>query len=226
MDTIVVTSIPPAHPHKDNINEAIKSWQRYGDVYSLNCPQEIEELKIQHPDVIFVDTHKTIQHTIGKPLISVNALIDLAITENKNLLIVNADIIISELPVLNEDGITIFSRYDYTTSFEEAKIFPPGFDIFYFPNRLLPLFPPCIYSLGASFHDYYYPKICFLNNIPVYYPQGKYAFHKIHVTQYPYDEWFKLGEYFKLDFKYDARLNVPQIATMALAEIKEKSIKY
>jgi hypothetical protein len=226
MNTIIVTSIPPVHPHKDNINEAILSWKRYGDVYSLNSPKEIEQLKKEHPNVFFRETHKTMQHLVNKPLVSINSLIDLAITQKQNLLIVNADIIISKLPELKDDGVTIFSRYDFKEDMSVNEMFVWGFDLFHIPNHLLHLFPPSIYALGSTWFDLAIPFRAIESGVPVYYPEGKFIFHKWHNTQWPQHEWEKMAMYFRWEFGFPDYLTGGQTATRAMSRIKLEAIKY
>jgi hypothetical protein len=119
----------------------------------------------------------------------------------------------------------MLSRYDYTNSFDDGKIFNNGFDVFFIPKQLLHIFPPSIYAMGAAWWDYWIPYRAMLAGIPVYWPQGKYAFHKLHPTQYSQDEWNYLGEYFRWEFKLNKKLMIGQIATATLLHIQTKAIK-
>lgn len=217
---IIVTSLSAGHSNKDNQHNAVKSWQRHGKCYSLNNSEEIEKLKHLFYDVKFIKTDRTVNQLIGKPLVSINAMIDFANEYGQDILLINSDIILTGLPELRKDGVTIFSRYDYTDSFDDAKMFIYGFDIFHIPHHLLNIFPPSIYSLGCPWWDISLPYRCILNNIPLYYPEGRYAYHKLHPTQYNTDEWNYIAEYFKWEFKLDKKLNGGQVATMIMNKIK------
>lgn len=217
---IIITSLSAGHSNKDNQHNAIKSWEGYGERYSMNSENEIIQLEPLFNDVRFVKTDRTVQQLIGKPLVSINAMIDFANKKEKDLLLINSDIVLMGLPELRQDGITIFSRYDYADTFEAAKMFVYGFDVFHIPYRFLNSFPPSIYSLGCAWWDLSLPYRCILNNIPVYYPEGRYAYHKLHPTQYNTDEWNYIAEYFKWEFKLDKRLNGGQVATIIMNIIK------
>ncbi len=112
------------------------------------------------------------------------------------------------------------SRYDYDTDINQTTMFPHGYDAFYIPAKFLHIFPPSIYALGAAWHDYWIPKWCILKNIPIYYPVGKFAFHKIHPVQYSHEEWLRIGEYFRWEFRLDKNLSIPQVATQTINQIR------
>lgn len=222
---IVVTSISPGHKNAENQQRAIDSWQQYGKCYSLNCEEEVKVLNGNYSGIEFVETHRTSNHYVGKNMVSVNAIFDFAKGLKEDLLLINSDIVLRELPILKEDGMTIFSRYDYTEDMDDNKMFVHGFDVFFIPHNILHIFPPSIYGVGIPWHDFVWPFHCILNNIPVYYPKGIYAFHKLHPTQYAVDEWLYIGEHFRLDFRLDKNLTIPQIATQSMERIKQ-NLKY
>lgn len=219
---IVVTSLSPQHTNASLQAEAIKSWQPFGVCYSLNTASEIEKIEKLYSDIVFIKTNKTVESLMDKPLVSINAILDFANVMEEDLLLINSDIILSGLPELKQDGITILSRCDYTNSFEDCRKFEAGFDVFHIPHNFLNIFPPCIYALGAAWFDYWIPFRVILNNIPLYYSQEKYAFHKRHETQYSIDEWYRVGKFFRWEFRLNEELNIEQIATDALANIKSR----
>lgn len=223
---IIVTSLSGSHSNAANQKTAVDSWQQFGECYSLNCKNEIEILEPLYPNITFIETDKTIEHLVGKPLVSVWSMMQFAKGRNEDLLLVNSDIVILRLPELKEDGITLFSRYDYNNYYTEGTLFPNGFDAFYIPNKLLNLFPFSIYSLGACYHDYVLALIAIEKKIPVYYPDGKFCFHKIHEVHYSFQEYLDLGEYFRWHFKLSRSLTIPQVAQQSLAKIKENLISY
>jgi hypothetical protein len=225
---IIVTSISPNHSNYENQQTAIESWGNKYKIYSVNCAEEIELLKDKHPTVTFLETQKTIEYFTGKPLVSINAIIDIARLQWQDLLLINSDIELTELPELKKDGITIFSRYNYKDgeTKDNAVMFPHGFDVFHIPLQFLKIFPPSIYGLGASHFDHWIPFHAMLKNIPIYYPEGKFAYHKEHPTQYGIRQWEYIGEYFKWEFKFQKQLLVGQIATMAMQRINNYITKY
>ena len=222
---IVVSSISPKHSNGSNQQNAIDSWNKYGLCFSLNTEKETEVLSDNYTGISFIETHKTLETVFGKPFISINSIIDFAIQKNDDLLIVNSDIVINELPPLKTDGMSFFSRYDYTDHWGDAKMFQAGFDVYFIPKELLKIFYPSVYAMGVAFWDYWIIMVCINKGIPVYWPQGKYAYHKIHPTQYSVEEWLYIGAYFKWEFKVHNEVNIGQMATHFLNLIKEKAIK-
>lgn len=223
---IIVTSISPKHSNANQQQLAIDSWNKLGyDCYSLNCKREISFLEKEYNGVTFIETDKTMESIYGKPVVNINAFFEFAKGRMDDLLLINSDIHLRSLPEFKMDGITIMSRYDYEEGFDNSKIFSAGWDVFHIPFNFLSVFPPSMYALGVAFHDYSSPYRCILKNIPVYWPQQKHAFHKIHKTQYDYEEWFRVGEMFKWEHKIDPRTTIPQIATHYLNIIKSTAIK-
>lgn len=223
---IIVTSLSPGHVNRLLQFDALKSWQKFGRCYSLNCETEIEILENDgYSGIEFIPTDRTIEYFIKKPLVSINAIIDFAKSINEDLLIINSDIILSALPELKQDGVTIFSRHDYTETVEDCSMFEAGFDVVHIPRHFLKIFPPSIYGLGATHWDHQIPFHVIKNNIPLYWPQKKYAFHKKHITQYDYKQWEYMGQFFKLEFKFPQQMTIGQIATMTMQKIIHSAIR-
>jgi len=212
----IITSLSPGHSNKDNQQIAVESWQRFGNCYSMNLEDEITE---PYTGIKFIETTKTTQFYTGKKLVSINAMIDFA---KEDLLLINSDIVLTSLPELKQDGITIFSRNDYVSDINEATIFKNGFDAFYIPEKFLTIFPPSVYSMGAAWWDYWIPYTAIYEGISVYSPTTKHAFHKIHPTQYSFEEWNLMGDFFRWQFKFNKRMTIPDIASLALRTIKSK----
>lgn len=213
---IIVTSLSPNHSCNSNQHNAIASWKQYGDCYSLNNPNEIDKLK--EYDIELIPTGRTLHPVLQKYLININSILDFS--PANDLLYLNSDIILKNLPPLKQDGVTLMSRYDYTDDINQVTMFPHGFDAFYIPKQFLNEFPPSIYALGAAWHDYWIPKWCIVKGIPLYYPAGKFAFHKVHPVQYSHTEWLRIGEYFRWEFQLPRELTIPQIATKTINEIR------
>ena len=223
---IIVTSLSPGHINKILQFDALNSWQIFGKCYSLNCESEIQALKNDgYSGVEFIPTDRTIEYFTRKPLVSLNAIIDFAKSLNEDLLIINSDILLMGLPEFKKDGVTILSRYDYKETIEDCSIFDAGFDVVHIPKQFLKIFPPSIYGLGASHWDHQIPFHVIKKNIPLYWPQEKYAFHKTHVTQYDQKQWEYIGQFFKLEFKFPPQMTIGQIATMVMQKIIHSAIK-
>lgn len=212
----IITSLSPGHSNKDNQQTAVESWQQFGNCYSMNMEDEITE---PYTSIKFIATNKTTQFYTGKKLVSINAMIDFA---KDDLLLINSDIVLTSLPELKQDGITIFSRHDYNTDIETSTIFKNGFDAFYIPKQFLNIFPPSVYAMGAAWWDYWIPYTAIYEGTQVYSPTTKHAFHKVHPTQYSFDEWNLMGDFFRWQFKFNKRMTIPDIASLALRTIKSK----
>lgn len=221
---IIATSLSPKHSNAANQQAAVDSWQHFGKCVSFNTESEYED--VSHITGVEISTtHKTVNGIIGKKLININVMIDYAIYHNDDLLLINSDIIINALPVFNNSGITIISRHDYTNVFGDGKIFAAGFDVFFIPKQLLHIFPPSIYAMGVAWWDYWIPYQSIKAKIPVFWPKGNYAYHKLHPTQYSHEEWVYMGEYFKWQFKLGKHFTIGQIASQALSFIQSNTIR-
>ena len=100
---IIVTSLSPHHSCKANQSTAIASWKQYGECYSLNNPAEIPLLKDY--DIEIIPTGRTVHPILNKHLININSILDFA--NDRDLLYVNSDIILKNLPTFKQDGITL-----------------------------------------------------------------------------------------------------------------------
>lgn len=217
---IIVSSIMPNNLNSIN---AVKTWSTYGKVYSLNSELEIGKID-GYNGVTFLSTHR-IMIWNNRTLVNINAMIDWAIQCDEDLLLINSDIIINNLPEFKNDGITILTRCDYTEKFEDGNLYEHGFDAWFFPKQFLKLFPQYIYCLGNVWHDYAWAYFALTNNIPVYWPQGKCIYHKMHNFQWDFDEWTMMAGFFKMYFKIDKYVSLEQLSINTLAEIKNRSIK-
>ena len=71
-------------------------------------------------EIKFVETEQTFQFQDGKPLVNIHAMIEYAKTD---LLIVNSDIIIKDLPELKQDGRVIYENFFFALSKSSALSF-------------------------------------------------------------------------------------------------------
>ena len=222
---IILTSLSPKHSNGANQTAAISSWNKIAKCFSLNAPEEEKDVINSYPGISIITTDRTMQHLYNKPLVNINEFFHVASKLYDDLLITNSDIIIKDIPAFKQDGITVFSRYDYIEDIIKCKKFENGFDVFYIPKKYLGIFPPSIYALGACWHDYYTPLTAINKGIPVYTFNTPYSFHKIHSVHYPQQEYFDIGEIFRWEFKFNKKYLVPHVAQKALAIINSKLIR-
>lgn len=191
----------------------------------MNCIDEVETIKdANYEGIEVINTYRTVEYFIRKKLVNINAMFDFAKEYHEDVMIVNSDVIVPVLPKINSNGITILSRYDYSESIDDAEKFDLGYDVFVIPKIWLEFFPPSIYAMGAAWWDYWIPFVSMYQGIPLFYPNGKFAFHKRHPMQYAYEEWVRMGEYFRWEFKMDAYVHINQLAPLALEKIKQRLI--
>lgn len=223
--TVIITSLSPKHSNASQQQEAINSWQQYGTCYSMNNHEEIALLQTSNYEgVSYLPTNKTVEHYLGRPLVTISAMMDIARLQGRDLLIVNSDIVLEDLPEFKQDGITLFSRYDYDDIHGKinAKMFTYGFDAVYIPRPFLRYFPVSLFAMGAPWWDLAIPFHAIRKSIKIYYPEGKYAFHKVHNIHYSIEEWNYLSEWFKLEFKLEPKLSGSQVATQTMNLIRSK----
>src|SRR6185503_6493270 len=114
-------SISPTHINKDIQAKAIQSWIDLGmEVYSFNCMKEIFILKPLYPNVHFIVTNRTMELTYGKPLVSINSVMDWAKQRDEDhYCIINSDVelktdkgFIERVKLKMEDAIILDNRID------------------------------------------------------------------------------------------------------------------
>jgi len=64
------------------------------------------------------------------------------------------------------------------------------------------------------------------SSVPIYYPKGKFIFHKKHEAQWSKSEWERMGRYFIWEFNFDTKMTCGQVATAAMNTIRNKFIHY
>ncbi len=195
---IICSSLSPNHLNASVQTMAIRSWKRFGEIHCFQGTEEYIKLKGEYKPVNFHATNRTLNKLTGKSIVTINKFIDFAIAKKEDLLIINSDIILLDLPKLKKDGISIFKRKDYKENFDDGNPFHNGWDAFFIPYKFLNIYPPSIYAMGACWWDYWIPFRAVKNSVPIYEHYG-YAFHKLHPTQYNQKEWQFFGEYFKLE---------------------------
>lgn len=201
---ICITSISPKHYNNEIQFKAIKSWVDSGfTVVSMNSPEEVKLLEKFYQDVKFVKTHRTLEKTYGRPLVSINALMDFAKEQNDpHICLVNSDIEIflsgtqidSIIEKMN-DTVLISNRLDYDDNYTGVK-YKAGFDVFFIHQKYLGFFPQSMHAMGMTFWDYWVPYTATKAFINVQIIQDLFAFHKKHPFQYHHDHWQQSGQFF------------------------------
>jgi hypothetical protein len=179
----LLTSIGPGENRQ--VEKCISSWIGKHEVYSIQKKEEIHNLKFSYP-VEFIPSPRTGENLFNKTIISIGTMIDFGKYLDKDICIINSDILLSESIKFNkQDGIGIGSRYDYVNSLQRAKMIDFGFDYIYIPKKFFNFFWGMeYYYMGEPWWDYILPWRCIKAKIPVYKLTNKIAFHKKHPINY------------------------------------------
>lgn len=196
---IALTSIAPKHINEDIQEIAVASWIDSGfKVYSFNSQEEIDLLQKKFPQVNFVEVE-----LLNKKC-KIDYLLNFARQSSEDeFVIINSDIIIYDtkgyLPKIKEvlpHGAVIAKRRDFINNVNENRVFLDGIDVFFLHKNYLHVFPPTDFVLGECWHDYQTPYALIQNNIPVYMITDKFAYHRMHNTQYSIDLWKQYARHF------------------------------
>ena len=194
----IFTTINP-NGNFESQNEAISSWSKRYNVYSINTKKEIENIKDIYPNVIFIETNDTFNYN-GKKLIKLNSILSSIeeISENETVAIVNSDIILNENIELNINkrylinGIFIGTRYELDGN--KKYPFIHGYDIFIFNSKYSNIFKNDKYVIGMPWWDYWVPIITMKKGLNLYHIKDEFIYHRTHDTNYDMGIWKIFGE--------------------------------
>lgn len=220
---LILSSLSTKHPNNSIQKECVQSWLKYGMVQCIQTEAEAAVLKKEYPAIKFIVTDRTTEGLINKKLISINAFLDVAKHKKEDLLIINSDIMLIDMPVLQQDGITLFQRMDYDTNIGEGSGFQNGWDAFYIPNKFLSIYPMSIYAMGACWWDYWIPYRAIRSEVPIHQISGV-AYHKKHNFQWIQEEWNFFAKYFQNENGLPFGSNIGQMGTFVLQTIKKNLV--
>lgn len=195
----VFTTINP-YGNFDVQKEAMLSWCKEYDVYSVNSEEEIKIAKDLYPEVNFIQTENTYQ--VGsKTLIKLDAILDAIKTiDMLKCSIVNSDIILKRKIKLNKklnDSLVIATRWELG----EAPSYPfgGGYDLFIFDKRNIDLFYNKNYVIGMPWWDFWLPIIANRAGVDIYHIKNEIINHRTHKTNYDYTNWTEFANFFYYD---------------------------
>lgn len=225
----LLTSIGPGK--NKQVEKCIASWKGKHDIYSIQKKEEIPSLKERYPGIEFIPAPRTGENLFKKTLISIGTMIDFGKYLNRDICVINSDILLSRaIEFDKEDGIGLGSRYDYVNSMKVARMIDWGFDYCIIPRQFFPFFWSMErYYLGEPWWDYILPWQCIKAGITVYALTKKIAFHKKHPINY--SSWER--RYFEgivmameQDLWKFKQYNAVGLNKHVLASIHKNSIKY
>jgi hypothetical protein len=222
---IALTSIAPKHINEDIQEIAINSWIDLGlNIYSFNGKEEIEFLQSKFPQVNFIEVE------LFNRKCKIDSLLDFAReSSEKEFCIINSDIILFDtlgyLPKIKNvlpSASVIAKRRDFTNNVNQNRLFLDGIDVFFIHSNYLHIFPKTNFVLGECWHDYQTPYAIIQNNIPLYMITDKFAYHRMHNTQYSTELWKSYGRHFAEVNGIKAR-NIQDLSTKTYKYIVEQS---
>jgi len=181
-------------------NEALLSWSKYYDVYSVNPIDEIEIAKEKFPYINFIQTDNIF--TYGeKKLVKLNAILDaIKSVDCKQCGIVNSDIILKtkiEPKHLTSD-LLIATRWELD-EINKPYPFVNGYDFFAFKKDIIDIFYSSNYVIGMPWWDFWVPLIAIKLGFKVNHVKNGIIFHRTHETNYDPDVWLHFGGYLYKD---------------------------
>jgi hypothetical protein len=194
----IFTTINP-NGNFESQKEAISSWSKKYNVYSVNTKREIESIKDIYQNVNFIETDDTFNYN-DKKLIKLNSILSVIeeISENETVAIVNSDIILNESVELNinkrylVNGVFIGTRYELDG--DKKYPFIHGYDIFIFNSKYSNLFKNENYVIGMPWWDYWLPIVTIRKGLNLYHIKDEFIYHRTHDTNYDMGIWRTFGE--------------------------------
>jgi hypothetical protein len=214
-------------------NEALLSWSKYYDVYSVNPINEIEIVKDKFPYVKFIETDDIFIYG-EKKLIKLNSILNsMKMIDSKKFAIINSDIILKrDIPTkFLKSDLTIATRWELD-DINKPYPFNNGYDLFIFNKDMIDLYLNDNYVIGMPWWDFWIPLITIKLQLTVNHIKSPIIFHRTHDTNYDNDIWIKFGEYLYKDIivnlmKRKIDIDVWTFCTVVkkFIESKQKNIK-
>ena len=198
---IAITSISPRHAIGDAQIKAVESWKANGlRVISLNSKAEIEQLQDRYP-IEFVETNQTTEGLYKVGYVLISAFIDHAKNNGfDSIMIINSDIIlrgsVAKYFEQCKDGLVFANRTDFNRDFQEQKLYPNGFDVFFIHSNFYHLIPKTLFAMGQTWWDYWIPYRFLMNRIPLFLSKEPIFMHERHAIQYDGAEWHRMTRHF------------------------------
>lgn len=197
----IFSSIPPRHANgMAYIQQCVHSWQKWGEVYSVNHPEEIEQIRDLFPDVKFLPTFQTQRSLTGKPLVTLDAIFnEIRFYHDGKSMFINSDCLIHTDNLekyFQEDRFVYLHRINYDEVLEAGSIYKMGVDAFLFTNiGVLNSIQATHFCVGQCYFDLYYPFAIGMAGMEICTTEDKVIYHKNHPEQYKNEDWYRFGEY-------------------------------
>jgi hypothetical protein len=193
----VFTTVNPFGNY-DSQSEALKSWSKHYDVYSVNPQNEIEIAKEKFPYINFIETHDTFQYG-KKNLVKLNSILQNIRMENGLCAIVNSDIILNKEIKIDDIGNDLVIATRWEIDGDKRYPFVNGYDLFIFDAKLTDIYMNPNYVIGMPWWDFWIPLIAIQRGLRVLHISNQSIFHRTHETNYDGDIWITFAEHLYRD---------------------------
>ena len=201
IELIALTSISPRHAIGEAQIKAVESWKTQGcRVISLNTASEISLLKDRY-DIEFVEVTITTKGLYKAPYILIGSFIDHARNNGfESIMLINSDIIlrgsVSEYFSKCKQGLVFCNRTDFNRDFQDQKLYPNGFDVFFIHSDYYDLIPHTLFAMGQTWWDYWLPYRFIMSRVQLFLVKDPIFMHERHPVQYNADEWHRMTRHF------------------------------
>jgi len=203
-NAVIATSIAPFDIEKQS--RAVSSWSDIGfAVVSLNCKEEIAQLRHHFPQVTFIQTKRDARLEIGKPLIYFDDFlsyfrhidIDICGIVNSDILLDVSNEFISFLSAETKNSMIAGCRVDVQDpQSRHGKIYVSGFDYFFFDSSIITCYPEERFVIGAPWWDYWAMIVPLMKGIAIKQLVPPIGYHVEHSFNWSSELWHKFAEAF------------------------------
>lgn len=200
----IFSSIPNKHANgEEYIKKCVESWSNHGQVYSVNHPAEMIDIRDKYPDVKFIPTYQTQKAITGKPLVMIDVILnEMRFKHDGKSMFINSDChLTADWDLMNKhfekDCMTYLHRWNYSgTDTESATHYHNGIDALLFTNMaVLDSVQQTHFCIGQTYFDLWYPFAIKMAGMKIATSDDKIVFHKNHKEQYSNADWQRMGEY-------------------------------
>ena len=195
-EILIATSIAPRNIPLQQ--EAINSWIDYGfQVVAINTEPEIDKIKPYFPSVEFYKVTPKVETRGDRVLIGFDDVLTYLKLANTEICgIINSDIFlhpqtdfVSLIHKEAKDAVIFGSRIDTDTpKVREGTSFEKGYDYFFLNNKILNIYPPSSFHIGAPWWDIWAALLPMLAGCSVKKLVTPIAYHVKHEAIWG-DEW-------------------------------------
>lgn len=204
----IATSLAPGNIERQQ--RAVRSWQGLGFfVASLNSPDEIRTLRPHFPGVTFRAALRDARAAAGRPLVFFDDIMEMLGTlPGRRYGIVNSDIelrgtadTLEEIAALTADALVFGHRINIENPDDaEGSREVNGHDFFFFPRRVLTVFPKTPLCIGGPWWDYWVIMMPMLRGIELVRWEGPLGFHLKHPERWSMDLHRKFGAWTRFHY--------------------------